>query len=94
VHQARDPVGLLELLRVMFNFNSEKYRGVSDRHHQPDIVSQTQYISESEYLEVPEQLDVLKSAGGDLWVHGAGRAGQGRGVEPLLGQHHRAGHRS
>jgi hypothetical protein len=72
VHQARDPIGLLGLIKgVMFNYNSKKYRATSLIDiFKPDLVSQTRFMSDSEYLEkFRTQLDVLKSAGGDVCNH-------------------------
>jgi hypothetical protein len=68
-HQARDPIGLLELIKgVMFNYNSKKYRAMSlIAIFNPDLVSQTRYTTDSEYLEkFRTQLDILKLAGGHL----------------------------
>ena len=72
VHQARDPIGLIELIKgVMFNYNSKKYRAMTLIDIiKPDIVSQTRHMSDSDYLErFRTQLDVLKSAGGDMCHH-------------------------
>jgi hypothetical protein len=72
VHQARDAIGLLELIKcVMFNYNSRKYRAMTLIDiMQPNMVSQTRYMSDSEYLEkFRTQLDVLKSAGGEVCLH-------------------------
>ena len=73
VQPARDPIGLLGLIKgVMFNYNSRKYRAVSLIDIiKPHIISQVKAggvsMSNSEYLEkFRTQLDVLKSAGGDL----------------------------
>jgi hypothetical protein len=72
VHQARDPIGLLELLKgVMFNYNSKKCRAMSlIAIFKPDLVSQSRSLSDSEHLEkFRTQLDVMKSAGGDICSH-------------------------
>jgi hypothetical protein len=72
VHQARDPIDLLELIKgIMFNYNSKKYRAMSlIAIFKPDLVSQTRYMTDSEYLEkFWTQLDILKSAGGDICSH-------------------------
>ena len=71
-HQDRDPIRLLSLIKaVMFNYNSRMYRAMSVIGViKPDIVSQTRYMSDSDYLEkFRNQLDVLKSAGGDICNH-------------------------
>ena len=72
VHRARDPMGLLELIKgVMFNYNSKKYRVMSlIAIIKPDLISQTKYMTDSDYLEkFRTQLDVLKSAGGEICSH-------------------------
>jgi NOL1/NOP2/fmu family ribosome biogenesis protein len=72
VHGARYPIGLLELIKgVMFNYNSKRYRAMSILDIiKPDLVSQSRYMTESDYLEkFRTQLDVLRSAGGDLCTH-------------------------
>jgi hypothetical protein len=72
VHQARDPIGLLKLLKgVMFNCDSKKYRAMSlIAIFKPDLVSQSRSMSDSEHLEkFRTQLDVMKSAGGDICSH-------------------------
>jgi hypothetical protein len=72
IHSQRDPMGLLGLIKgVMFNYNSRKDRAVTLIDIiKPSIVSQTRYMSASEYLEkFRTQLDVLKSAGGDICNH-------------------------
>jgi hypothetical protein len=55
----------------MFNINSRKYRPVALIDiMKPDIVSQTRYMADSEYLDkFRTQLDVMKSAGGDMYKH-------------------------
>ena len=72
VHNNRNPIGLLRLIQgVMFNYNSKQYRAASIiRIIKPQIVTQSRYMSDSEYLEkFRTQLDVLKSAGGDICRH-------------------------
>jgi hypothetical protein len=72
VHDTRDPIGLLEVIKgVMFNYNSRKYLAVAIIDiMKPNIVSQARYMSDSEYLnKFRTQLDVLKSAGGDMCRH-------------------------
>jgi hypothetical protein len=55
----------------MFNSNSRKDRAMTLIDiMQPNMVSQTRYMSDSEYLEkFRTQLDVLKSAGGEVCLH-------------------------
>jgi hypothetical protein len=64
---------LFYLIRaVMFHYNSRKYRAVAliDIIGPDILVSQTRYMSVAEYLErFRTQLDVLKSAGGDICTH-------------------------
>jgi hypothetical protein len=72
VHAARDPIGLLELIKgVMFNYNSRRYRAMSLIDIiKPDLISQTRYMTDSEYLEkFRTQLDVLHSVGGEVCTH-------------------------
>jgi hypothetical protein len=72
VHQARDPIGLLWLLKgVMFKHNSKKHRAMSlITIFKPDLVSQSRSMSDSEHLEkFRTQLEVMKSAGGDICGH-------------------------
>jgi hypothetical protein len=71
-HMNRDPIGLLSIIKgMMFNDNSRKDRAVTLMDIiQPNVVSQTRYMTLSEYLEkFSTQLDVLKSAGGDICSH-------------------------
>jgi hypothetical protein len=72
VHQDRDPIGLLGLIKsVMCNYNSRKYRPVALIDIiKPDLMSQSRSMSTSDYLEkFRTQLDVLKSAGGEICKH-------------------------
>jgi hypothetical protein len=73
VHLEKDPIGLLKLIKgVMFNYNSRKFQSVAIFEVSKLIlsVSQTRYMSASEYLEkFRTQLDVLKSAGGEISHH-------------------------
>ncbi len=72
VHQDRNPIGLLGLLRaVMYQYNSKKYRAVAIIEMiNPGLVLQTCYMSDSEYLEkFRTKLSVLMAAGGQITSH-------------------------
>lgn len=72
VHQARDPIGLLNLIKaVMFNYNSRKYRATTIIELiKPGSVYQTKQMSMSEYLEkFRTQMEVILSAGGEFCTH-------------------------
>ncbi len=72
VHQGRDPIGLLKLIKaVMFNYNSKRYRAVAlIEVIGVGLVFQSKYATASEYLEkFRTQLDVLRSAGGEISLH-------------------------
>jgi hypothetical protein len=53
IHSRRDPIGLLQLIKgVMFNYSLQKVRAVTLIDIiQPNIVSQTRYMTDSKYLE-------------------------------------------
>ena len=72
VHQARDPIGLLSLIKaVMFNYNSRKYRATTIIELiKPGSVYQTKQMSMSEYLQkFRTQMEVILSAGGEFCTH-------------------------
>jgi hypothetical protein len=72
VHEVRDPIGLLKLLKlVMSNYNSRKYRPISIIEiSKIDLASQAPGMTLSVYLEkFRTQLDVLKSIGADMCKH-------------------------
>jgi len=71
VSQARDPIGLLALIRsVMFSYNSNKYRALSILETMDAVATQTRNMSTADYMQqFRTQLDVLKAAGGDICLH-------------------------
>ena len=63
VHQARDPIGLLRLVRpVMFPYDSRKHRAVAIIELTKTMLSQSRLMTDSEYLErFRTKLSVIES---------------------------------
>ena len=71
VHRARDPVGLLDLIRsVMYQYDSRKCRAMAIIEMTDNMVSQGRHMSDAEYLEkFRTKLSVIESAGGTINMH-------------------------
>ena len=71
VQQARDPNGLLRLVRsVMFQYDSRKHRAMAIIELTNEMVSQSRHMSDSEFLEkFRTKLSVIESAGGTINIH-------------------------